>query len=73
MFYHMLGAFVLDSKHFSTLINDFKPGIFGALNEKKEELLKEGRKVYNLSVGTPDFEPPLHVMKAMEEGVQRSE
>ena len=52
---------------FSTLINDFKPGIFGALNEKKEELLKEGRKVYNLSVGTPDFEPPLHVMKAMEE------
>ena len=57
----------MDSKHFSTLINDFKPGIFGALNEKKEELLKEGRKVYNLSVGTPDFEPPLHVMKAMEE------
>lgn len=54
----------MDSKHFSTLINDFKPGIFGALNEKKEELLKEGRKVYNLSVGTPDFEPPLHVMKA---------
>lgn len=53
----MLGAFVLDSKHFSTLINDFKPGIFRALNEKKEELLKEGRKVYNLSVGTPDFEP----------------
>ena len=49
----------MDSKHFSTLINDFKPGIFGALNEKKEELLKEGRKVYNLSVGTPDFEPPL--------------
>ena len=44
----------MDSKHFSTLINDFKPGIFGALNEKKEELLKEGRKVYNLSVGTPD-------------------
>ena len=59
LFYH--------SCHFSTLINDFKPGIFGALNEKKEELLKEGRKVYNLSVGTPDFEPPLHVMKAMEE------
>ena len=29
----------MDSSHFSTLINDFKPGIFGALNEKKEELL----------------------------------
>ena len=31
----------LDSSHFSTLINDFKPGIFGSLNMKKEELLEE--------------------------------
>jgi len=57
----------VDSSHFSTLINDFKPGIFGALNEKKEELLREGRKVYNLSVGTPDFRPAPHVMKAMQD------
>ena len=57
----------MDSSHFSTLINDFMPGIFGALNEKKEELLREGRKVYNLSVGTPDFRPAPHVMKAMQD------
>ena len=57
----------MDSSHFSTMINDFKPGIFGALNEKKEELLREGRKVYNLSVGTPDFRPAPHVMKAMQD------
>lgn len=57
----------MDSSYFSTLINDFKPGIFGALNEKKEELLREGRKVYNLSVGTPDFRPAPHVMKAMQD------
>ena len=57
----------MDSSHFSTLINDFKQGIFGALNEKKEELLREGRKVYNLSVGTPDFRPAPHVMKAMQD------
>lgn len=57
----------MDSSHFSTLINDFKPGIFGTLNEKKEELLREGRKVYNLSVGTPDFRPAPHVMKAMQD------
>ena len=57
----------MDSSHFSTLINDFKPGVFGALNEKKEELLREGRKVYNLSVGTPDFRPAPHVMKAMQD------
>ena len=57
----------MDNTYFSDLINDFKPGIFGALNEKKEELLRAGRKVYNLSVGTPDFKPAPHVMKAMQE------
>lgn len=63
----------LDSRHFSSLINDFKPGIFGALNEKKEELLREGRKVYNLSVGTPDFKPAPHVMRAMQEACGKAE
>ena len=32
------------------MINDFKQGIFGALNERKEELIREGRKVYNLQI-----------------------
>lgn len=63
----------LDNRHFSKMINDFKPGIFGALNEKKEELLRQGRKVYNLSVGTPDFEPAPHVMKAMQEACGKAE
>ena len=63
----------MDSSHFSTLINNFKPGIFGALNEKKEELLRAGRKVYNLSVGTPDFPPALHVVKAMQEACGKAE
>lgn len=67
------GGIPLDSSHFSSLINDFKPGIFGALNEKKEELLKAGRKVYNLSVGTPDFQPAPHVMKAMQEACEKAE
>ena len=49
---------------FSEMVNGFKTGIFATLNEKKEELIKEGRKVYNLSVGTPDFKPAPHVMKA---------
>lgn len=63
----------MESSHFSSLINDFKPGIFGALNEKKEELLRDGRKVYNLSVGTPDFKPAPHVMKAMQEACGKAE
>ena len=50
---------------FSEMVNGFKTGIFATLNEKKEELIKEGTKVYNLSVGTPDFKPAPHVMKAM--------
>lgn len=56
----------MDNSHFSNMMNEFKQGIFGALNEKKEELLKQGRKVYNLSVGTPDFKPAPHVMEAMQ-------
>ena len=55
------------------MINDFKQGIFGVLNEKKEELLREGHKVYNLSVGTPDFKPAPHVMKAMQEACKKPE
>lgn len=63
----------MDSSHFSTLINDFKPGIFGALNEKKEQLLRAGKTVYNLSVGTPDFQPAPHVMKAMQDACGKAE
>ena len=58
---------------FSDMVNNIQPGIFGALNEKKEELLRAGRKVYNLSVGTPDFKPAPHVMKAMQEACGKAE
>ena len=40
---------------FATRMKDYEEGIFQVLNEKKEALLAQGRKVYNLSVGTPDF------------------
>ncbi len=59
--------------HFSDMVENIQPGIFGALNEKKEELLRAGRKVYNLSVGTPDFKPATHVMRAMEEACSKAE
>ena len=59
--------------HFSDMVENIQPGIFGALNEKKEELLRAGRKVYNLSVGTPDFKPATHVMMAMEEACSKAE
>ena len=58
---------------FSEMVNGFKTGIFATLNEKKEELIKEGGKVYNLSVGTPDFKPAPHVMKAMQDACKDPE
>lgn len=50
---------------FSNNLKHFQTGIFNVLDEKKLQLIKEGRKVYNLSVGTPDFKPDKHVMQAL--------
>ena len=50
---------------FSDNLKYFKTGIFNILNDKKEELIKQGKKVYNLSVGTPDFDPDEHVKQAL--------
>ncbi len=50
---------------FSNRAMTFGPNIFNILNEKKEELIKKGKKVTNLSVGTPDFAPSKEIMKAV--------
>ena len=52
---------------FSDREESFKPNIFSVLNEKKNQMIKEGKTVYNLSVGTPDFKPDAHVMQAVSE------
>lgn len=46
-------------------LDHFNTGIFAELNELKEKKLAEGRQIYNLSVGTPDFAPPQHVIDAV--------
>ncbi len=51
----------------SNRLDHFSTGIFAAMDEKKEALMKTGRKVYNLSIGTPDFQPPKHIMEAVKE------
>ena len=58
---------------FSKKADSFQAGIFAILNEKKEEMVKAGKKVYNLSVGTPDFKPAPHIMKAMQEACKDPE
>ena len=53
--------------HFSDKAESFQPNIFKILNDKKKEMLDAGKKVYNLSVGTPDFEPDKHVMEVVSQ------
>ena len=58
---------------FSKKADSFQAGIFAILNEKKEEMVKAGKKVYNLSVGTPDFKPAPHIMEAVSEAAKNPE
>ncbi|MCC8066060.1 MAG: aminotransferase class I/II-fold pyridoxal phosphate-dependent enzyme [Clostridiales bacterium] len=55
---------------FSDKAERMDAGIFAVLNEKKEELLRQGRTVYNLSVGTPDFRTPQHIIDAVCEAAK---
>lgn len=59
--------------HYAKRLDSFQAGIFAILNEKKEELIRQGREVYNLSVGTPDFKPAPHVMEAFTKACQDAE
>ena len=50
---------------FSHRLDLFGPEIFAALNDKKVALEDEGRRLFNLSVGTPDFAPADHIKQAL--------
>lgn len=50
---------------FSKRLGLFGDEVFAALNARRRELEAQGRKVFDLSVGTPDFEPPEHVVEAL--------
>ena len=52
---------------FSKKSSSIEGGIFNILNDRKRELLNRGMKVYNFSIGTPDFQPAPHIMEAMQE------
>ena len=53
-------------------MKEYEEGIFQVLNEKKEQVEKTGKKVYNLSVGTPDFPTDPHIMEAVVEAAKIS-
>lgn len=58
---------------FADRMKDYEAGIFQVLNEKKDEAEKQGKKIYNLSVGTPDFPPAQHIMDAVVTAAQKPE
>ena len=50
---------------FASRMDSFEPGIFNVLDESKNRRLAQGKSVYNLSIGTPDFLPEPHVVEAL--------
>lgn len=54
----------------SSRLDRFGDEVFAALNNRRVALEAEGRTIYNLSVGTPDFEPYPHVVDAVAQAIQ---
>ena len=44
----------------------FGDEVFAALNQRRRALEAQGRAVYDLSVGTPDFKPAPHLIEALK-------
>lgn len=58
---------------FSHRLDLFGPEIFAALNDKKVALEAQGRHLFNLSVGTPDFPPAPHIKQALMDAARDDE
>ncbi|MCD7776912.1 MAG: aminotransferase class I/II-fold pyridoxal phosphate-dependent enzyme [Clostridiales bacterium] len=50
---------------FSNKYGTEKPSIFMELINEKNKIIKEGREVFDLSIGTPDFKPEGYIMEAV--------
>ena len=51
--------------HSAKRMDGFQPGIFNVLDQRRQQRLAQGKQVYNLSIGTPDFLPDFHVVQAL--------
>ena len=58
---------------FSKRLDLFGDEIFSDLNNRRMELEKQGAKIYNMSIGTPDFHTPDHIKKAMADAIADDE
>lgn len=59
-----------EDMQFSKRMSRFGDEIFAALNERKLAMEQQGRTIYNLSVGTPDFETAPHIKEALIEAAK---
>ena len=58
---------------FSKRMDRFGDEIFASLNDRRLALENEGRTIYNLSVGTPDFPVPEHIQKTLIDAAKNPE
>ena len=59
--------------NFSDCLNRFDDEVFAALNTRRLQLEAQGRTFLNLSIGTPDFETPVHIRQALAEAAMDPE
>lgn len=52
-------------------MEEFQPGIFNVLDDRRQQRLAHGLPVYNLSIGTPDFLPDPHVVQALAQAASQ--
>lgn len=57
----------------SQRLDRFGAEVFASLNNKLLTLKAQGKTIYNMSVGTPDFKPYDHVVEALTQAVQDPE
>lgn len=51
-------------------INRFQEEIFTLVDQKRQAVEKSGKRIFNMSIGTPDFEPATALKEAMKEAVE---
>ena len=59
--------------HASQRLDRFGAEVFASLNNKLLVLKAQGKTIYNMSVGTPDFKPYDHVVEALTQAAQDPE
>ena len=57
----------------SKRLEHFKTGIFASITLKRNELLAQGRTIYNLYIGTPDFKTNPEIVNAVAESAKDPE